>query len=145
METSEWHAPHSGTALPGLTVKNSFTNGKVPFHPAANSRRVTWYSCGPTVYDASHMGHARSYITFDIIRRIMEDYFGFEVLYVMNITDIDDKVRGEMARGQMRVKLTRPHCDLHIDSHCFSRTFSRRRLLSRRDKRICSKSTKARA
>jgi cysteinyl-tRNA synthetase len=39
------------------------------------------------------MGHARSYITFDILRRIMEDYFGYEILYVMNITDIDDKVR----------------------------------------------------
>ncbi len=58
-----------------------------------NGKRVTWYTCGPTVYDAAHMGHARSYITFDILRRIMVDYFGFEVMYVMNITDIDDKVR----------------------------------------------------
>lgn len=56
-------------------------------------KRVSWYCCGPTVYDAAHMGHARSYLTFDIMRRVMEDYFGYSVNYVMNITDIDDKVR----------------------------------------------------
>ena len=51
-----------------------------------------WYSCGPTVYDKSHLGHARTYIAFDIQRRLLEDYFGYNVLFVMNITDIDDKV-----------------------------------------------------
>lgn len=55
-------------------------------------KKITWYSCGPTVYDASHFGHAWSYVTFDIIRRILEDYFNYDVLLVMNITDIDDKV-----------------------------------------------------
>ena len=55
-------------------------------------RRVLWYSCGPTVYDASHMGHARSYISFDILRRILRDYFNYDVVYVMNITDVDDKI-----------------------------------------------------
>ena len=54
--------------------------------------KVTWYNCGPTVYDASHMGHARTYLTFDILRRVMSDYFGYEVFFVMNITDIDDKI-----------------------------------------------------
>ena len=53
---------------------------------------MTWYNCGPTVYDASHMGHARTYLTFDILRRVMTDYFGYEVFFVMNITDIDDKI-----------------------------------------------------
>lgn len=53
---------------------------------------MLWYSCGPTVYDSSHMGHARSYISFDILRRVMTDYFGYNILYCMNITDIDDKV-----------------------------------------------------
>lgn len=38
------------------------------------------------------MGHARAYVTFDIVRRVMEDYFGYRCLYVMNVTDIDDKV-----------------------------------------------------
>ena len=44
------------------------------------------------MYDDAHLGHARTYLTSDIIRRIMKDYFGFEVRYVMNMTDVDDKV-----------------------------------------------------
>ena len=57
-----------------------------------NGTSVTWYNCGPTVYDASHMGHARTYLTFDIVRRVISDYFGYNIFYVMNITDIDDKI-----------------------------------------------------
>jgi cysteinyl-tRNA synthetase len=41
--------------------------------------QITWYTCGPTVYDESHMGHARCYVSFDIIRRIMTDYFGYNI------------------------------------------------------------------
>lgn len=48
--------------------------------------------CGPTVYAPSHMGHARAYLSFDIVRRIMEDYFGYDITLIMNITDIDDKI-----------------------------------------------------
>ena len=44
------------------------------------------------MYDASHMGHARTYLTFDIVRRVISDYFGYNIFYVMNITDIDDKI-----------------------------------------------------
>lgn len=53
-------------------------------------RRISF--AGPTVYDASHMGHARSYISFDILRRVLSDYFGYSIHFVMNITDIDDKI-----------------------------------------------------
>jgi len=48
--------------------------------------------CGPTVYSNSHMGHAKTYICFDVLRRIMTDYFGYDVQLCMNITDIDDKI-----------------------------------------------------
>ena len=48
--------------------------------------------CGPTVYDHSHMGHAKTYVCFDIIHRLMTDYFGYDVKLCMNITDIDDKI-----------------------------------------------------
>mmetsp|Transcript_12402 Transcript_12402/g.12449 ORF Transcript_12402/g.12449 Transcript_12402/m.12449 type:complete len:571 (+) Transcript_12402:119-1831(+) len=48
--------------------------------------------CGPTVYTNSHMGHARTYVSFDIIRRILSNYFGYDVTLCMNITDIDDKI-----------------------------------------------------
>ena len=44
------------------------------------------------MYDAAHLGHARNYVTFDIVRRILEDYFGYSILYVMNVTDVDDKI-----------------------------------------------------
>lgn len=53
---------------------------------------VSWYACGPTVYSSAHLGHARTYMTFDIIRRILQNYFSFGINYVMNITDIDDKI-----------------------------------------------------
>jgi cysteinyl-tRNA synthetase len=86
-----WEAPTSDVPVPELRVYNSLTRQKEPFKPN-NGRRVLWYSCGPTVYDASHMGHARSYITFDILRRVLQGYFKYDVFYVMNITDIDDKI-----------------------------------------------------
>nr|CAD7395991.1 unnamed protein product [Timema cristinae] len=85
-----WEAPEQ-IKRPGLKLYNSLTRQKEDFVPQ-DGNRVTWYSCGPTVYDSSHMGHARSYISFDILRRVLSDYFGYDVQYVMNITDIDDKI-----------------------------------------------------
>ncbi len=64
---------------------------QTPFVPA-EGKLIRWYSCGPTVYDAAHIGHARNYMTFDIIRRVLRDYFNYDITYVMNITDIDDKI-----------------------------------------------------
>ncbi|KAJ1607162.1 cysteinyl-tRNA synthetase [Cryptosporidium canis] len=75
----------------GLMLNNSMTGGKTEFIPV-NGRRVNWYACGPTVYDSAHLGHARNYVTFDVIRRVLEEYFGYDVYLVMNITDIDDKI-----------------------------------------------------
>ncbi|XP_012216089.1 cysteine--tRNA ligase, cytoplasmic [Linepithema humile] len=85
-----WHLPE-GKHRTSLRLYNSLTREKEIFIPQFGNR-VLWYSCGPTVYDASHMGHARSYISFDILRRVLSDYFGYDVLYVMNITDVDDKI-----------------------------------------------------
>ena len=56
------------------------------------SRPLKAYICGPTVYNDSHLGHARSYMSFDIFRRILKTYFGQEMFVVMNVTDIDDKI-----------------------------------------------------
>nr|CAG4651649.1 EOG090X02DZ [Triops cancriformis] len=85
-----WQAPE-GKDAPRLKLFNSLTRQKEEFIPQ-KGKKVLWYSCGPTVYDASHMGHARSYISFDILRRVLTNYFGYDVQYVMNITDIDDKI-----------------------------------------------------
>ncbi|KAL1007638.1 hypothetical protein UPYG_G00089360 [Umbra pygmaea] len=85
-----WTAP-LGSNPPRLRLYNSLTRTKELFVPQ-NGNKVLWYCCGPTVYDASHMGHARSYISFDILRRILMNYFKYDVFYCMNITDIDDKI-----------------------------------------------------
>lgn len=93
--------PESASHLPPLRVWNSLTKSKVPFVPIdPNGRNVTWYACGPTVYDDAHLGHARNYVSTDILRRIMRDYFKFNVRFVMNITDVDDKV-GRDTKAQL--------------------------------------------
>lgn len=90
----KWHVPnpHTVTHDVGLKIMNSLTRNKEPFVTMNGTRSVRWYMCGPTVYAPSHMGHARTYLGFDIIRRIMTSYFGYDVTLVMNITDIDDKI-----------------------------------------------------
>lgn len=65
--------------------------------------QITWYCCGPTVYDESHIGHARTYLSQDIIRRILEDYFNVHVIQCMNITDVDDKIINK-ARHDLLIK-----------------------------------------
>jgi len=85
-----WRQP-SGGVDKGLRTYNSLTGEKEPFVPL-EGRRVRWYTCGPTVYDVAHMGHARAYLTFDILRRIMSKHFGYDLHYQINITDIDDKI-----------------------------------------------------
>ncbi|KUJ17832.1 uncharacterized protein LY89DRAFT_684758 [Mollisia scopiformis] len=84
-----------------LKVHNSLTpGGTVPFLPLEEGK-VSWYACGPTVYDHSHLGHARNYVSTDIIRRIMRDYFGYQVKFVMNITDVDDKIILKARRAKL--------------------------------------------
>ncbi|KAJ2661627.1 cysteinyl-tRNA synthetase [Coemansia sp. RSA 1200] len=100
---SPWTQPESTYPQTGLAVYNSITKSKVPFVPK-DGNSVSWYGCGPTVYDASHMGHACNYMTFDIIRRIMEDYLNYDLNVVMNITDIDDKI---IVRGRQKHLLQR--------------------------------------
>jgi hypothetical protein len=92
----EWFPPEgAGQPKPGgLSFYNSLLDEKVLFVPSggAASKQVSWYGCGPTVYDAAHVGHARNFVTFDILRRVMEDYFGYNIQFVMNVTDVDDKI-----------------------------------------------------
>ena len=59
----------------------------VPITPG----KVTMYACGPTVYNFFHVGNARCFVVFDMLRRYFE-YRGYEVKFVQNFTDIDDKV-----------------------------------------------------
>ncbi|KAL8786019.1 MAG: hypothetical protein Q9213_002999 [Squamulea squamosa] len=91
-----WQTPPNAAGK-ALKIFNSLTRTKTPFAPVdpSDQKVVTWYACGPTVYDDAHVGHARNYVTTDIIRRIMRDYFEFNVKFVMNITDVDDKIIGK--------------------------------------------------
>lgn len=88
----KWNVPEPQQTKPVLKLYNSLTRTKVPFVPLSGTKTVSWYSCGPTVYDASHMGHARNYVSIDINRRIMSEYFGYDIKFVQNVTDIDDKI-----------------------------------------------------
>ncbi|MBI3808871.1 MAG: cysteine--tRNA ligase [Nitrospirae bacterium] len=73
-----------------LMVFNTLTGRKDPFAPLV-SGRVRMYVCGVTVYDDCHLGHARSAVVFDVIRRYLE-HRGLAVTFVKNFTDVDDKI-----------------------------------------------------
>src|SRR3989338_6647103 len=72
-----------------LKLYNSMTRTAEVFKPLVQGK-VKMYSCGPTVYNYAHIGNFRAYISSDILRRYLE-YRGYEVLQVMNLTDVDDK------------------------------------------------------
>ncbi|MGH9043041.1 MAG: cysteine--tRNA ligase [Acidimicrobiia bacterium] len=73
-----------------MLIHDTLAGEKVELVPREPGR-IAFYVCGPTVYDVPHLGHARSSLSFDIIRRVLE-YRGFEVTHVSNITDVDDKI-----------------------------------------------------
>jgi cysteinyl-tRNA synthetase len=73
-----------------LNIYNTISRTKEPFIPV-EAEKVKMYVCGMTVYSDAHVGHARTYVAFDMVRRYFE-YKGFQVTYVQNITDVDDKI-----------------------------------------------------
>ncbi|NLV82179.1 MAG: cysteine--tRNA ligase [Synergistaceae bacterium] len=73
-----------------LVVYNDLTRKKEEFIPSKQGK-VSFYVCGPTVYDYFHIGNARPFVLFDVFRRYLESS-GYDVLYVQNFTDIDDKM-----------------------------------------------------
>ena len=73
-----------------LQIYNSMTRAKAPFEPI-DAGKVRMYVCGMTVYDLCHIGHARMIVVFDVVSRYLRER-GYDVTYVRNITDIDDKI-----------------------------------------------------
>ncbi|KAJ0396177.1 hypothetical protein P43SY_006220 [Pythium insidiosum] len=84
-----------------LRVWNSLTQTTEPLPDAdaVTPHVLRWYSCGPTVYDRAHLGHARAYVSQDILRRVLERRLGRHIFLVMGVTDVDDKI---IARARER-------------------------------------------
>ena len=82
-----------------LRVHDTASNGLVTLEPQADAARL--YVCGITPYDATHLGHAATYLTFDTLVRVWKDQ-GHEVRYVQNVTDIDDPLLERAARDGVR-------------------------------------------
>jgi len=73
-----------------VSIYNTYTRDQVELDPE-KQESLKVYACGVTVYDLSHIGHARVFITFDILRRVLKRN-GFKITYVQNFTDMDDKI-----------------------------------------------------
>lgn len=86
---TRWLMPNGNPT--GLYIYNCVADMKVPV--ILNDPHIaTWYSCGPTVYDSAHIGHASCYVKLDIVQRILKSFFNIKVVTAMGITDIDDKI-----------------------------------------------------
>jgi cysteinyl-tRNA synthetase len=99
-----------------LTIYNSLTNQKEKFIPIVPGQ-VSMYVCGMTVYDYCHVGHARVLVVFDVVYRYLK-HLGYDVNYVRNITDIDDKIINRAnERGEDFYQLTQRFIDaMHEDA-----------------------------
>src|SRR5229473_1879502 len=106
-----------------LKVYNTLTRHLDDFEPI-HPGRVNMFVCGPTVYDVSHIGHGKSYVAYDIIARYLRKK-GYSVFFVLNITDIDDKIINrakEMNENPLTLSeryaqaFYKDMKDLHVDS-----------------------------
>jgi cysteinyl-tRNA synthetase len=99
-----------------LHIFNTLTRQKEPFTPIEPGK-VKLYVCGMTVYDFCHIGHARVMVVFDMVQRWLRAS-GFEVTYVRNITDIDDKIIKRAVENKETIKaLTQRFIDaMHEDA-----------------------------
>ena len=74
-----------------LKLTNSLTRKKEVFKPN-NIKKISLYACGPTVYESPHVGNARTLVVFDVLFRVLKVLYNSNVMYVRNITDVDDKI-----------------------------------------------------
>ena len=97
-----------------IYLTNTLSRKKEKFVPI-NDKKVNLFVCGPTVYDHSHLGHAKTYTQFDFLVRYLR-YLGFDVFYLQNITDIDDKILARAKESNVNWKeLTTKYEKLYIE------------------------------
>ena len=97
-----------------LKLFNTLTRAVDPFTPLTPGR-VSMYTCGPTVYNYAHIGNFRTFLFEDLLRRWLETS-GYEVLHVMNLTDVDDKtIKGARAAGKKLVEHTKTFADAFFE------------------------------
>ncbi|WP_407518733.1 cysteine--tRNA ligase [Methylobacterium oryzisoli] len=89
---------------PLLRLYNTLSRAKEPFAPI-DPGNVRMYACGPTVYDAAHIGNARPIIVFDLLFRLLRRLYGeAAVTYVRNVTDVDDKINARAAERGVSIR-----------------------------------------
>ncbi|GFO11575.1 cysteine--tRNA ligase, mitochondrial [Plakobranchus ocellatus] len=104
-EAGKWSQPEGYST--GIMIYHPLVKKKVPL-VLQQEKIVTWYACGPTVYDSPHLGHASSYVRLDIIRRILARVFNIDTILVMGVTDVDDKIiQKSYESGQPIEKITK--------------------------------------
>ena len=90
-----------------MKLFNTVSGKKEDFHP--DSKKLGLYICGPTVYSDTHLGHAKSYVSFDILKRWL-GYKGYEVNHIQNFTDVSDETAlGSLKSGIDELTFTRKY------------------------------------
>jgi cysteinyl-tRNA synthetase len=97
-----------------LRVYDTKSRALTPFAPL-EAGKVRAYACGPTIYDHAHIGNFRTFLFFDLVHRYLE-WSGYEVRFVMNLTDVDDKtIAGAVAAGASVADFTRPFGEAFLE------------------------------
>ena len=98
-----------------LKLFNTYSNKIEEFIPI-NGNKVNMYVCGPTVYDNPHLGHARCYITWDVVYRYLK-FLGYDVKYCRNVTDVDDKILNKSVKENCTPdEIAKKYYDVFSDS-----------------------------
>ena len=98
-----------------LKLFNTYSNKIEEFTPI-NGNKVNMYVCGPTVYDHPHLGHARCYITWDVVYRYLK-FLGYDVKYCRNVTDVDDKILNKSVKENCTPdEIAKKYYDIFSDS-----------------------------
>jgi cysteinyl-tRNA synthetase len=111
--------------MPTLHLKNSLTKAVEPFRPLdPEGKKVTLYTCGPTVYSYAHIGNFRSFLMADLLRRVLETQ-GYAVRHVMNITDVGHMTVDHLADCEGEDKLAKAARELGQDPYQVAAHFER--------------------